>query len=216
MACECGHDHDHEPIVLFQGDSITDAGRSRDDLSNLGLGYPMLAAGFFQARYPESGVEFVNRGISGNRVCDLKARWKQDCIDINPTVVSILIGINDTWRRYDSNSPTSVDQFEADYRHILTQIREELCAHIIMMEPFVLPHPEDRKAWREDLDPKIHVVRALATEFEAALIPLDGLFAQACTRREPAFWAADGVHPTLAGHGLIARAWLDTVDSLIQ
>ena len=216
MACECGHDHNHhEPIVLFQGDSVTDAGRDYNDPTNLGLGYPMLAGAQFQARYPESGVKFLNRGISGNRVCDLKARWQQDCIDIEPSVVTILIGINDTWRKFDSNSPTSVEQFESDYRHILTQTSEETCAHIILMEPFVLPIPDDRKAWREDLDPKIHVVRALAREFDAALIPLDGLFAQAAARREPGFWAADGVHPTLAGHALIARAWLDAVETLI-
>lgn len=212
---EHDHEHSHEPIVLFQGDSITDAGRDWSDPNSMGVGYPMLAAAFFQARYPESGVRFVNRGISGFRVCDLKARWQEDCIDIRPTIVSILIGINDTWRRYDSDSPTSAEQFEADYRAILTQTRENLCGHIVLMEPFVLPHPEDRKAWREDLDPKIHVVRALAREFEAALIPLDGLFAQASTRREPEYWAGDGVHPTAAGHALIAQAWLETVEAML-
>lgn len=215
MACEHDHGHDDEPIVLFQGDSITDSGRSWDDPNSMGSGYPMLAGAFFQARYPESGVQFLNRGISGNRVCDLKARWQQDCIDLEPTVVTILIGVNDTWRRYDSNSPTSTEQFEADYRDILMQTREILCGHIVMMEPFVLPYPEDRKAWREDLDPKIHVVRALAREFEAVLIPLDGLFAQAATRREPEYWAADGVHPTAAGHALIAQAWLEAVEALL-
>lgn len=208
----CGHCH--EQIVLFQGDSITDAGRDWNDPNSMGRGYPMIAGALFQARYPESGVLFYNRGIGGSRVCDLRARWQQDCIDIKPTVVSILIGINDVWRRYDSNSPTSVEDFEAGYRDILTQTRQNLDAEIVMMEPFVLPYPEDRNKWREDLDPKIHVVRALAREYGAALIPLDGLFARAAARREPEYWAADGVHPTAAGHALIAQAWLETVESL--
>ncbi|MCE5321754.1 SGNH/GDSL hydrolase family protein [bacterium] len=203
----------NDMVVLFQGDSVTDCTRLQEP-NGLGLGYPMMIAATYASKYPEDRVEFVNRGISGNRVRDLRSRWQTDCIDIKPDLVSILIGINDTWRRYDSNDPTSAEAYEQDYRDILTRTRENTDAFIIMMEPFVLPYPDDRLAWREDLDPKIHVVRKLAREFEAALIPLDGLFAQAACRREPQFWAADGVHPTLNGHALIARLWLDAVEEL--
>jgi len=156
----------------------------------------------------------LNRGVSGNRVIDLQARWKEDCIDLQPSVVSILIGINDTWRHFDSGWTTGTKDYEEGYRDILTRTVESTGARLILMEPFVLPYPEDRKLWREDLDPKIHVVRELAHEFRAVLVPLDGLFAQAAARREPSFWSADGVHPTPAGHGLIARAWLDAVGTL--
>jgi GDSL-like Lipase/Acylhydrolase. len=201
-------------LVLFQGDSVTDVGRNRDDGNDLGFGYPMFVASWFSAMYPDVNVRFINRGVSGNRVRDLKARWRQDCLDLKPDWVSILIGINDCWRRYDSNDPTSVEAFEADYRYILDQVKEELDAKIIILEPFVLPTPEDRVQWREDLDPKIQAVRKLAREYGALLIPLDGIMAQACTRREPAFWAADGVHPTPAGHALIAQAWLKTVGAI--
>lgn len=201
-------------LVLFQGDSVTDVGRNRDDGNDLGFGYPMFVASWFSAMYPDANVRFINRGVSGNRVRDLKARWRQDCLDLKPDWVSILIGINDCWRRYDSNDPTSVEAFEADYRYILDQVKEELGAKIIILEPFVLPTPEDRMQWREDLDPKIQAVRKLAREYGALLIPLDGIMAQACTRREPAFWAADGVHPTPAGHALIAQAWLKAVGAI--
>ena len=201
-------------LVLFQGDSITDAGRNREDPLNLGHGYPMMVDAWFQAKHPAKKVRFVNRGISGNRVKDLRARWDKDCIDLKPDWVSILIGINDTWRRYDSNDPTSVDSFEADYRHILERVKNELDAGLIICEPFVLPFPEDRNAWREDLDPKIAVVRKLAREFEAIFIPLDGILAAASAVREPAFWAADGVHPTPQGHALIAQAWLKAVGAI--
>jgi len=198
-------------VVVFQGDSITDAGRNRQLPRDLGRGYAMMAAAWFSAAYPERNVTFYNRGISGNRVKDLEQRWDADCLDLGPTWVSILIGINDCWRRYDSNDPTSVEAFAAGYRRILERTRERTGARLILLEPFVLPVPEDRKAWREDLDPKIHAVRELAREFGALYVPLDGLFAAASTRREPAFWAHDGVHPSPAGHALIARAWLEAV-----
>ena len=198
-------------VVLFQGDSITDAGRNRDNGADLGRGYALMTAALFSAKYPEKQVKFLNRGISGNRVKDLLARWDQDFIALKPDVVSIYIGINDTWRRYDRNDPTSVEQFAQTYRELLTRTKQELGARIVMVEPFVLPVPEDRKQWREDLDPKIQAVRELAREFGALLVPLDGLFAQASMRAPAGFWAPDGVHPSPAGHALIAKAWLETV-----
>lgn len=197
--------------VLFQGDSITDAGRNRESFYDLGRGYALMTAALFSSKYPEKQVKFINRGISGNRVKDLQARWDDDCIALKPDVVSIYIGINDTWRRYDRNDPTPVEQFEAGYRDLLNRTTSQLDARIVMVEPFVLPVPEDRKQWREDLDPKINVVRELAREFGALLVPLDGLFAQASMRAQAAFWAPDGVHPSPAGHALIARAWLEAV-----
>jgi acyl-CoA thioesterase I len=201
-------------VVLFQGDSITDAGRLREDPGHLGGGYASLAAAWFSARFPERRVRFLNRGISGNRAADLRARWQRDCVDLRPDWVSILIGINDTWRRYDSGDPTSAEAYAADYRAILERTRAETEARLILCEPFVLPVPEDRRAWRADLDPKIAAVRDLAREFGALYVPLDGIFAAASTRREPAFWAADGVHPTPAGHALIAQSWLRAVEAL--
>ena len=200
-------------VVLFQGDSITDAGRSREDDGNLGFGYAMMTAAWFSAVYPEKRVRFINRGIGGNRAKDLQARWKEDCLGLKPDVVSILIGINDVWRRYDSGDPTSLEAFEKSYRDILTRTKNELNARMILIEPFVLPVPDDRSRWREDLDPKIHAVCRLAREFGATYIPMDGLFARASAIREPAFWAGDGVHPTPAGHALIARAWLKAVNA---
>jgi lysophospholipase L1-like esterase len=201
-------------LVLFQGDSITDCGRNYTDGNDLGTGYAMLVAAWFSAAYPEKRVRFLNRGISGHRVADLRARWQQDCLDLRPTWVSILIGVNDTWRRYDSNDPTPAEAFERDYRAILAATRDRLGARLILCEPFLLPVPDDRIAWREDLDPKIAAVRRLAREFDALYVPLDGLFAAAATRREPAFWLPDGVHPTPAGHALIAQAWLKAVGAL--
>ncbi|HOU12045.1 MAG TPA: SGNH/GDSL hydrolase family protein [Anaerolineae bacterium] len=201
-------------VVLFQGDSITDAGRSRADDADLGRGYAAMAAAWFSALYPQKRVTFLNRGISGDRVKDLRARWQQDCLNLKPTWVSIMIGVNDTWRRYDSHDPTPVEAYERDYRAILEAVRDGLNARLILLEPFLLPTPPDREAWRVDLDPKIAAARKLAREFNALYVPLDGLFAEAAARREPAFWLPDGVHPTPAGHAFIAQAWLRAVRAL--
>ncbi len=197
--------------VLFQGDSITDAGRLSSG-NDWGAGYMMMAAARFSAFYPEKGVEFVNRGISGNRVRDLRERWRADCLALAPDWLSILIGVNDTWRRYDRGDSTSTDAFAQDYRAILEQTVSALpSVRLVLCEPFLLPVPQDRTEWRVDLDPKIAVVRALAIEYQALYVPLDGIFAAAATRRAPEFWCPDGVHPTPAGHALIADAWLRTV-----
>lgn len=200
--------------VLFQGDSVTDWGRSREDDSQLGGGYANMIPAMFSALHPEKSVKFLNRGISGNRVRDLKARWKEDCLDLKPDWVSILIGVNDCWRRYDQNDPTTAEEYERDYRFILTETKEKLNAKIIICEPFVLSYPQDRADWRVDLDPKIQVARNLAREFQAIYIPFDGLFAEASTKREPSFWAADGVHPTQAGFALMTNAWLKAVNAI--
>lgn len=201
-----------DSLILFQGDSITDCSRLRDDGNDLGKGYAMMTAAAFNAMYPEMHVRFLNRGISGNRAINLKERWQEDCIDLRPDVVSILIGINDTWRKFDRQDPTTVEAFKESYHYILTEIKEKLDAKIIIMEPFLLPVKEEqKKLWREDLDPKINAARELAREFNATYIPLDGIFASAAVKREPSFWAADGVHPTQAGHALIAKAWLENI-----
>lgn len=197
--------------ILFQGDSITDAGRVREDFYNLGAGYPNFVKSMYLANNPKEEATFINRGISGNRVRDLRSRWQEDCIALKPDVLSILIGINDCWRRFDSNDPTPAEKYEDDYRFILNETRQKLPdTRIILMEPFVLPEPADRIAWREDLDPKIHVVRKLAFEFKTDYIALDGIFAQNYIVSNPSLWTPDGVHPTQAGHALIAEHWLDT------
>ncbi len=195
-------------IVLFQGDSITDCGRTITEGAPLGSGYPYFVSSMFTAAYPEMNVKFINRGISGNRVSDLKDRWQEDCIDIQPNVLSILVGMNDTWRRYDSGMSRSVEEFKDIYRSILETAREKTSAKIMIMEPFLLPMQPGQKEWREDLNPKIMAVRELAVEFGVPYVPLDGLFAAASARAPFDRWTVDGVHPSPAGHALIAKAWL--------
>ena len=202
-------------LVLFQGDSVTDWGRSYEDGDSLGHGYVLFAAGLYNAMHPEMNVKFINRGIGGNRIEDLVTRWRKDCLEIQPDVVSILIGINDTWRRYDNNDPTSVEQFFAHYHFLLTETKEKLGAKIILCEPFLLPVTEEQRSiWREDLDPKIHATRELAREFNAVYVPYDGIFAAASMKQPLAYWSLDGVHPTPAGFALMGKHWLEAVEAI--
>ncbi|ACQ81635.1 lipolytic protein G-D-S-L family [Beutenbergia cavernae DSM 12333] len=196
--------------VVLTGDSITDAGR-REDARGLGTGYAALVADTLAERHPDAGLRVVNTGISGNRVADLRGRWADDVLAHSPAVVSVFIGINDTWRRYDSDLVTSVASYEEDYRALLETLRDAGVG-ILLIEPFLLPVRDDQWAWREDLDPRIQVVRRLAAEFDAGLLAADGLFAEtARDRGGPELLAPDGVHPTPEGHALLANAWLRRV-----
>lgn len=196
--------------ILFQGDSITDAGRDREDPRGLGEGYAKNIVSALNALYPEHGFTFVNRGISGNRCKDLLDRYDEDFKAVQPDVLSIMIGINDVWRRYDRDDPTSCETFAAQYRQLLGQVKRDLPGTaIVIIEPFQLAVLPGMEAWREDLDPKIQAVRDLAAEFADCFLPLDGLMAKYHAGGMPkAALAADGVHPTPAGHGLIALEWL--------
>jgi acyl-CoA thioesterase I len=201
------------PLILFQGDSITDAARNREVFDDLGNGYAAMAAAWYQSLFPERMARFINRGIGGDTATGLRARWQEDCLDLRPDLVSILVGINDAAEAFRGTSSDTLADFEAAYRDILTRT-STMGAELLLMEPFVLPCLEDRPLWRKDLDPRIHIVRDMAREFNAAYIPLDGLFAQSAARREPAFWAPDGVHPSPPGQALIAQAWLDAAQDL--
>lgn len=197
--------------LLFQGDSITDAGWERNDFYSLGNGYASLAAGMLRECCPDIKWEFINRGISGNRADDLAARWQEDCIDLCPDIVSVLIGINDTSRAVNSNNINSVQQYEDNYRVILEEIKNKTNTKILILEPFLIHSAPDKEGWRPYLNPKIDAARRLAREFADGYIPLDGLFAAASVQKEPSHWSEDGVHPLNAGAQLIASAYVKTL-----
>ncbi|HJA93936.1 MAG TPA: SGNH/GDSL hydrolase family protein [Candidatus Eisenbergiella merdipullorum] len=195
--------------VLFQGDSITDCGRVRET-DDLGPGYPAKVAQIYRCLYPGNGTEFINRGVSGNRSCDLLARYEEDFLSVKPDFISILIGINDTWRRYDSADPTSTQQYENNYRTLLEQLRRDLPqAKLLVIEPFLIPADPQKETWHEDLAPKIQAARRLARQYADYFLPMDGLFqSQIVKGARPEELSEDGVHPTEAGHAVIAEAYL--------
>jgi acyl-CoA thioesterase I len=200
-------------VVLFQGDSITDCGRDFSDIGSLGGGYPNVVAKMYQLLFPDTKVTFINKGISGNRVKDLLARYEEEFKVLKPDFLSILIGVNDTWRRYDSNDPTSTEEFEKTYTELLTRIKKDMPnCKIMIIEPFLLNSVPERAAWREDLDPKIQVVRKLAKQFADYYLPMDGIYAKAEVEQYTCHQlAGDGVHPSALGHSIIAEEYLKTL-----
>ena len=196
--------------ILFQGDSITDAGRKNNHNESLGDGYVMMTAAWLSALYPDYPVKFYNRGVGGNRIVDLRHRWEKDYLEIRPNLVSILIGINDVLDRPFWKSSTSTERFQSEYKSILEQTQQSRC-QIVLLEPFLLNSTRSFLELTEELNKKIEVVREIAREFEIKLVPLNDIFAKACVKRVPSFWSLDGVHPTLAGHALIAQSWIKSV-----
>ena len=193
--------------VLFQGDSVTDCDRSRGDDSYLGYGYPAFVA----ENLKDMKLTFINRAVSGERVSDVFNRREKDIFEVKPDLFSILIGVNDTWRRYDENNPRSAEEFEAIYRGLLEEIKQRLPGvPIIIMAPFILEVP-DKKAWiEEDLRFKQDAVRRLAKDYADAYIPLDEIFKAEFDRHEDIYHLSpDGVHPNETGHRLIAEKWIE-------
>ncbi|GAB2610874.1 SGNH/GDSL hydrolase family protein [Pseudactinotalea suaedae] len=188
--------------IVLTGDSITDAGRDRSDLASWGSGYAALIG--------EALVEqrVINTGVGGNRVVDLQRRWDEDVLAHQPTVLSVMIGINDTWRRYDRDDPTSAQAYATGYRDLVMRAQTAGVGRIILVEPFLLPVTDEQWGWREDLDPKIQAVRRLAADLGAGYLATDGPLAQRAATVGAAALAYDGVHPTPEGHRLLADLWL--------
>lgn len=209
--------------ILFQGDSITDCGRNREvgamanDLGGLGQGYAMMAAAELLSNRPADGLRIFNRGISGNRVVDLYARIQGDILNLKPDVLSILIGVNDTWhgKNPDWSNGVAVPKYERIYRDLLNEVREALPAvKLLLGEPFVLQCGVVRDDWVEEIDQRRAVVAKLAGEFGAVLVPFQSMFNEAVRHAPPEYWAADGVHPSAAGHLRMAKCWLEKAEGL--
>lgn len=198
--------------ILFQGDSITDAYRRPDEHNpafQLGNGYAFLIAARLARANPALALEFINRGISGNRLADLRVRWESDAIDLRPDVLSLLIGVNETIIAMRGRECLSVPEFRSLYRSLLDDLRKSNPAvRFILLEPFVLETGIVTKAWRQHLEPRQEVVSELAEEFQAIFVPLQAPFDQAAQAAPHAFWIWDGIHPSHAGFQLMADAWL--------
>ncbi|MBP3570795.1 MAG: SGNH/GDSL hydrolase family protein [Clostridia bacterium] len=202
--------------ILFQGDSVTDAGRDRSDPHDMGNGYPRYASAMMQDSFSDKEFEFVNLGISGNRTEHLVERLEADFIEIQPDIVSILIGVNDVWHHYSHGIETSDEQFEKNYRVVLDALKTRTNARILMIQPFLLETVDPAKqAYTEELARKQAIVKQLADEYADAYLPLDEILHRE-TEEEPAYYAADGVHPTPDGACYIGEAYLGAIAPLIE
>ena len=202
--------------ILFQGDSVTDCQRKFDDPNDLGQGYVVYTVEAIKNSFPNVDFEFINRGISGNRTENLLDRVEKDLIDLKPDIVTILIGVNDTWHRYMIDLETTIESFRSNYETVLRRIKNETRAKIIMLEPFIL-YNMGKDNMRADLNEKIDVIRQLAMEYADAFIPLDGIFVAAnASGVNNVDLSPDGVHPDTAGKKLIANELAPVVCKFIE
>ena len=209
--------------ILFQGDSITDCGRARIEItdpaylrSGLGSGYPYLIAARLLCDRGRD-FNFYNFGISGNRVVDLYARWKADCINLRPDILSLLIGVNDTWHEKARQNGVEVPRYEQFYRMLLDWTLKELPEiKLVLLEPFVFPFGAVGEDWIEEIDQRREVVAGIAKDYGAVFVPLQSILNNALKVAPQEHWLADGVHPMPAGHQLIADAWLKAAAPLLN
>ena len=203
--------------ILFQGDSITDAGRDKRNYHDLGNGYPKFAAEALRVACPDTDFEFINFGISGNRTSQLFDRLYDDAIAFQPDVISILIGVNDIWHRYSAARVATTDlQIETNYRAILERLKKETSAKIVILAPYLLD-AELSADLRADLVRLLHIVRKLAEEYADAFIPLDVLFDEAMKKQPaPLYYSGDGVHPNANGAAFIGRLYAEAVKPLVK
>jgi len=205
-------------IILFQGDSITDGGRWRagSDFNHImGQDYAYVLAAEIGATTPQRQLVFLNRGISGDRVPDLLARWQTDTLDLHPQLLSILVGVNDLM----GEGPRTVtpEQYEAGYDKLLSQTVAMLPGiRIVLCQPFILPVGKRKESFSV-LMPEMKKYQAavdrLGVKYDLPVVHFQAAFDAAIQLAPPEHWSWDGIHPTYAGHGLMAREWLKTVDA---
>lgn len=202
--------------ILFQGDSITDAQRTRDNENYLGSGYVNIVSGKLGFDYPGK-YKFINKGINGNRITDLYLRIRKDILDIAPDYLSILIGVNDVWHELEVNDGVSANKFEKIYDLLLSEVKEALPnIKFIIMEPFILKgsatYP-DKKTWKyfeSELELRRDVCKKMAEKYNAIYVSLQDKFYEAQSSiKDLSYYLRDGVHPTASGSELIAREWIN-------
>ena len=205
-------------VILFQGDSITDAGRDKDNPAPnnsraLGTGYAFLAAANLLHSHAAKQLNIYNKGISGNKVHQLDARWDADCIAIKPNILSILIGVNDFWHTLSGNYDGTIQVYRDDYRKLLDRTLKALPnVKLVIGEPFAVNNVKAvTDAWWPAFDEYRHTAQEIATEYNAAFVPYQRVFDEASKTVAPSYWTGDGVHTTLAGAQLMAEAWLAVV-----
>ncbi|MBS2539839.1 SGNH/GDSL hydrolase family protein [Catenulispora sp. NF23] len=198
--------------ILLIGDSITDCGRREDD-APYGRGYVSLLRAFTTARHPGTRLTWTNRGISGNTTRHMAGRWEADALAPRPDWLSVMIGINDVWRAFDGHPENAVplDEYTDTLRTLLRRAVEETGCRLILADPYII-EPDRDEPQRAASDKFVTVVAGLAEEFDAVHIPTQQVFDSALVSTASQDWADDRVHPNLAGHALIAEAFMKALE----
>ena len=208
-----------DTVILFQGDSITDGGRIREanicnSMDMLGFGYPLFTAASLLEKYADKQLKIYNRGVSGNKVFQLRERWEIDSLAFMPDMLSILIGVNDYWHTLTGNYKGTLEIYENDLRDLLQYTKEKLPnVQLILCEPFILKGGSaiNEKDWLPMFDGYRATAQKLATEFKTVFVPYQSAFDEAMKHAPATYWSADGVHPDLPGRQLMAEVWIKAV-----
>lgn len=211
--------------LLFIGDSITDAGREPAGepapwgSAGLGRGYVSLVESWLLATRPDARIRVFNRGNSGNTVRDLAARWQTDVLDLKPDIVSIMIGVNDVWRQFDTPLRTETHVLPAEYERTLEQLATRTLATLAAPERLVLATPfffEPHRAdpMRARMDEYGAIVRRLAAKHGATFIDTQAALDAVLAHVHPMSLAWDRIHPQPVGHMILARAFLAAFQAL--
>ena len=208
---------DEGALVLFQGDSITECGRRKefDEVlfnTGLGEGYVQMIASELLCSKPRDDMRFLNRGISGNRIVDLYARWRIDALNLEPRVLSLLVGVNDVVHEQFYRNGVELDRFNSVYRMLIDWTLEALPdVKLVLMEPFILSISLIVPKLADQVFERGECVRSISRDYDTLFVPLQQLFTDRRDNPEVRFWLSDGIHPTPAGHRLIADQWLKVV-----
>lgn len=202
-------------VILFQGDSITDAGRNREDSSPnssraLGSGYAMLATAAMLEKYASQDIKVYNKGVSGNKVFQLAERWDNDCLELKPDVLSILIGVNDIWHKLNGQYNGTPEVYRKDYISLLERTKKALPGiKLIICEPYAVRGVKavDDK-WYPEFYEYQKAAREIADQFGAIFVPFQKVYDEAQKRAPGSYWTPDGVHASFAGAQLMAEAWI--------
>ncbi len=208
-----------DTVILFQGDSITDAGRKREvendanSQAMLGNGYAMFTAAGLLANHPTQSLKIYNRGISGNKVFQLQERWEKDCLNLKPDILSILIGVNDYWHMKNGKYEGTLAKYDADLRNLIASTKKELPGvKIVLCEPFILAGGTALDStWESEFGGYRTAVHQIVRDFNLIFVPFQKVFNEALKKAPVEYWGKDGVHPSLAGAQLMSQAWLKAV-----
>ena len=199
--------------IVFFGDSITHSGRNVLDPADLGTGYVRIAAGKLRLLYPEKQLEFINRGIGGDRTADLLARVQEDVVAENPDIVVLLVGINDVWCRFSLGQEVTPDEFRNNYEKIVAAIKST-GAKLFVIEPFALKMG-DKQRFRPFLNTFNEIIRDIAAREAEAFVPMDEIFNGLTVDIDPSQFTTDGVHPTHRGCRYIADCLIKALKKYI-
>ncbi len=195
--------------IVFIGDSITDAGRTEKPYSPYGFGYVHFTANYLLAKYPELNLRIINTGISGNTIGNLKNRWDKDCLNFKPDIISIMIGINDLWRKHTNQLDQAADakEYEVTFERLLLNAKQKKNCQLMLCEPFMFcDNPAD--PMRKGLNAYIEAIHRIAEQFNATVVQIQKQIDEKIKQITSYKWSDDMVHPFVWAHFWISQQWI--------